>query len=633
MHTFSRAVALVGVLALVATMVLAGLVVTAPGARAGPDQVSWFDVGTISSANGFNRAGAVVVTNGTTSMWVFYYTTTTATGVTNINVTKYSLGTGILGMPTFVSDKQVNNVANVVDPYEPMSATMDSSGNLYVAWNHIPVPGSAESIYVSKSTDGGATWLPAVPVTAASTVSDNYGPSIATNAAGTVYVAWTQVWASTFENVTVAQSTNGGNSFINPTNASGEGPQGAAVRPSLSADSAGRLYISYWGVNPTGPTPYHVNVTTSDDGVSWAAPTQLTPDSTLAFPPSTYVDASGNAHVFWLDYRGLLTTGAPTFWQSVSTNHGASWSAGAPISQGLSTPNAYASVSGHGNEIMVAWPSNHNLQHGLSYVVSEDGGLTWTDEKFYYPGYSVSGLNLASDQNGTFYAAAEDSSGAYTAVDGLLWMGPPSAPVITSVAPGTGSLTVTWAASPEPDVASYRVLRSTNGVDYRAIATVNVGTTSHTDSGLANGTYWYEIVAVDGLGTTSVASVPDSGTLGPTVAQLQSEITALQSELNTANANLASIQTQLDGLKGQLSGLQGNTTALQNQIAALQNQLNTLQGQQATQTMSYANLAFEIIVVVLLVVLLLNQMRKPKNPTLVMAQPGQVEPKKPDEEL
>ena len=223
------------------------------------------------------------------------------------------------------------------------------------------------------------------------------------------------------------------------------------------------------------------------------------------------------------------------------------------------------------------------------------------------------------------------------------WNGPPSAPVITSVTSGTGALTVSWTAPPEKDVAAYRVWRSLDGSNYQILATVTAPETAYVDTGLSNGTYWYRVEAVDNYVHASLPSQPWYGVVGMSTAQLiaslQSQISLLQNQLAQANASTAAAITgaraQITFLEAQLANLQSSQATsnaataaqlalLQANITKLQQQLNNLQSQQATQTISYANLAFEVIVVVLLIVLLLNQMRKPRAPQMMMAQPAQV---------
>ena len=84
----------------------------------------------------------------------------------------------------------------------------------------------------------------------------------------------------------------------------------------------------------------------------------------------------------------------------------------------------------------------------------------------------------------------------------------PSAPTqVNAVADGTGAR-ITWAASPESDVATYRVYRRTAGAgSYLLIGSTAVATRTFTDPGLKPGTqYQYQIAALDTAGNSSAMS-------------------------------------------------------------------------------------------------------------------------------
>jgi len=536
-----------------------------------------------------------------------------------------------------VFDEQVNDVSNLVSSGAPLAATVGPEGNLYVAWTRLPSGGLGQEVYVSTSTDGGVTWLPAVCANGPNAYGEDTYPSIATAADGTVYVAWTQLWMP-FVNITVSYSTNAGNSFTGYTNASGQDSPGWGVYPSLGVDSGGRVYLAYWGYDTFAGT-MRVNLTSSDDGLTWTAPISFTPSEGMAMYPQVLVDHADRIHMFWYDYRGLLTTGQLTVWHSMSLDRGLTWTFGSPISDGAAAPNDVFVVSSHVDEIVVTWVATAGSGRGLSAVASVDGGWTWGPEQFRNFGPFLTSVSTAADQNGTFYAAATEESYGDLQVDGLIYNGPPSAPVIDSVARGTGSMTVTWSASPELDVAGYEVYRSPDGVNFEFVASVDAGTTSYDDSGLANGTYWYAVAAVDDFGTSSDLSRPMSGTVGPTVQEtidaLNAQIEALRAQLDGVNASNAAevnaLQDQVTALQNALTALTGSqatsNAAMQQQLADLQQALTDLQDQlnsvkdvqtqQATQTFDYLHLGFEILVVALLGAILLIQLRRPKSPRAV----------------
>jgi len=241
----------------------------------------------------------------------------------------------------------------------------------------------------------------------------------------------------------------------------------------------------------------------------------------------------------------------------------------------------------------------------------------------------------------------------YRRVGDLAWNSPPTTPANVAVArSGTTGLSVSWSRDPEKDVAAYRVWRSSDGGrSYQLLATLGFTATSYLDSGLVNGTYWYSVTALDLAGTSSHPSFPLSGTVGPTTAEmiaaLQAQITALKAQLSDAQANITALQNQLTALqnaqaandtatRAALANLQGQISSLWNQLNQTRQDLANARAEQATQTMSYVNMALAIIIV-LLVAMLLLQMRRPRNPVQVMSPepPGRVvaQPRTPEEEL
>jgi fibronectin type 3 domain-containing protein len=85
----------------------------------------------------------------------------------------------------------------------------------------------------------------------------------------------------------------------------------------------------------------------------------------------------------------------------------------------------------------------------------------------------------------------------------------------SSSPPAPTSFRLDWNPNTEPDLAAYRIYRSTSSGSYGApVATVPAGTTSFVATGLKPGVkYFFTITAVDKTGNESVKSSEVSGTL------------------------------------------------------------------------------------------------------------------------
>ncbi len=656
------------VLALVVSMMLAAFFVATPTARANHDTVPWSWNQSVAVGVSLDNYSAAALNDGRGNLYDFYLYLGPA-GATNIYVRKYT-DAGSLGYPRAVPGFPVvvNNPLNVVD-YNTFvftyfaSAAIDHSGNIYVAWTRTASGPGQNDVYVSRSADGGLTWsLNNIRVNNFGAVTPraneyDYAASIAAAPNGTVYVAWVQQMGSWY-NVTVSYSLDSGNTWSAQQNVTERPTAGGAVAwPRVAVDSQNRVYVVY---DRGTAARYLVNYTWSDNGRTWAAPVNLNGGTTTSgYAPTLVVDSADRVHVAWMDTRES-PSGNWLIFYTRSGNRGSSWMTPVPISQGNVFPYIFTAelhFATKGDTLMAIWD---NFDSTESYAVSADNGNSWYGEQVKDFGVSTHWVNLAVDQNGTYYAlvSAEYSN---LRVYQSWWHSPPSKPVITSVTTGTGTAAVTWTAPPEADIASYRVWRSNDGASYSLVAVVNAPTTSYADAGLANGTYWYRIEAVDDWGYVSHESMTMFGTVGPTVSQLNAEIntlhsqiTSLQGQLANAQANISVLQTQLTNAQNSINTLQSQLTALQNSananqaanaaaLTSLQNQLTSLQGtvtnlqnslnqaraEQATQTISYVNMGFEILVVVLLALILVMQMRKPKTPMSM----GSMQPEKPREEL
>ena len=173
------------------------------------------------------------------------------------------------------------------------------AGNVYMAWaDFVGNTLMRTKIYFSRSLDCGATW--STPIKLSEGYPLNQGVTLAVDpASGNVYVAWrTVAAASTPDGLTVAKSTNQGQSFstgvtfltlpsFNSTNPAATasffdentltttsgGPEiRTTAFPSMAIDGCGQIYIAWSQRDPQSMGDARVMMSTSMDGVNWTTP-------------------------------------------------------------------------------------------------------------------------------------------------------------------------------------------------------------------------------------------------------------------------------------------------------------------------------------------------------------------------
>lgn len=92
-------------------------------------------------------------------------------------------------------------------------------------------------------------------------------------------------------------------------------------------------------------------------------------------------------------------------------------------------------------------------------------------------------------------------------------MAQPAAPINVKALPGENSVSLTWTANTESDLAFYKIYRIQNGVDTGQITSVQAPITNFIDTKLTNGIiYSYQIVAVNTGGVSGPLSAVVSAT-------------------------------------------------------------------------------------------------------------------------
>ncbi|HJU65172.1 MAG TPA: sialidase family protein, partial [Gemmatimonadaceae bacterium] len=119
-------------------------------------------------------------------------------------------------------------------------------GIVYVAW--LDGRHGKSAAYISRSTDGGATWDPNRRV-AEGEACPCCRTAIATASDGTLYVAWRAVLPGNVRDVVVARSTDGGSTWSEPVRAHADDWVFDAcphAGPSLVVGGDDRVHVAWW---------------------------------------------------------------------------------------------------------------------------------------------------------------------------------------------------------------------------------------------------------------------------------------------------------------------------------------------------------------------------------------------------
>ena len=156
-------------------------------------------------------------------------------------------------------------------------------GTLYLAWRTV-LPGNVRDVVVARSTDGGATWGTPVRAHADNWVFDgcpHAGPSMQVDSAGAVHIAWwtgKQGSAGTY----YAKSTDGGETF-QPAVPLGVGEFSAPAHVQLALGPEGTV-VAVWD-DGTVKTPKVVMRVSHDGGASFSQPTLVSAEGRAATFP------------------------------------------------------------------------------------------------------------------------------------------------------------------------------------------------------------------------------------------------------------------------------------------------------------------------------------------------------------
>ena len=283
------------------------------------------------------------------------------------------------------------------DDWEPELAHKGTT--VYVVTTHYPQtnacdPGAAapNTIDIQKSTDGGHTFSPPIPVFTGSINGVSYpaqaDPVVAIDASNNVLVSFLGYGNSGgHTDIIAARSTDGGASFsaakVNAKDCKNCDHEKIAISP-------GGVYLAY------SQAGYHFMARSADGGLTWSQAT-VRSFGNVAFAEGMVVASNGDVYTAWGDCRSSNCTGAPAADYTVSkTLSGTLTTTFSTVGTGDQGPDCPFSSCGFayfgaqddiaidaGGALYVVWqdgqvPTTRKSPPIVNLSKSTDGGQTWS---------------------------------------------------------------------------------------------------------------------------------------------------------------------------------------------------------------------------------------------------------------
>lgn len=291
----------------------------------------------------------------------------------------------------------------------PVVAT-DGLGHWVAVWTSAETVGNSQDadIFVSRSTNNGATWTPqiALNTNAATDTGVDSSPVIATDGLGN----WVAAWYSndtlggtigTDNDILVSRSTDNGASWTPPAplNANAGGDTGGDFNPGVVTDGVGN-WIAAWSsddsLGGTIGTDYDILIARStDNGANWTVPEPLNSNADSDSGADAGVHVAKNGSDGWVSvWRSNETLGNTVgtdldIFFSRSSDAGATWTPPEPLNTNAATDSGSdeapkVACDGAGN-LTTVWRTRDTLggtigqDSDILLARSSDGGATWSD--------------------------------------------------------------------------------------------------------------------------------------------------------------------------------------------------------------------------------------------------------------
>ncbi len=412
--------------------------------------------------------------------------------------------------------------------HTPSLAT-DSAGNIHIAWNDdtdYAGAGGDEDIFYKRWDASTSAWTTTEVVSTEST-DFSYWPSIAVDSAGNIHIAWqddTDYAGSGTDTDIFYKHWNSSSSSWSATEVVSTESTGGAYAPSLATDSAGNIHIAwddytdYAGAGTEEDIFYkRWDASTS----AWTTTEVVSTESTdHSGYPSLATDSAGNIHIAWQDYTDYAGAGGDEDIFYKRWDHSSlTWTTTEVVSTESTLYADFSSlvVDSAGN-IHVAWNDGANyagsgIDMDIFYKHWDASTSSWTlTEVVSTESTEPSGSpSLVVDTVGNIHVVWKDLTdytGAGTDGDIFykIYAGSPTAPELAFINPNPTEInTINLDWNNISLATSYFVYRSDYYIwSVEDLLSIDEVTTSYyTDTLPSEGYYYYVIVARNFAGNSS----------------------------------------------------------------------------------------------------------------------------------
>jgi hypothetical protein len=229
-----------------------------------------------------------------------------------------------------------------------------------------------------SSRNDGRSWSPPTTVAALDTMFSRNFHALHASRDGALFAAWLESRSSGESGAYITRSSDGGATWAPPVRID-SGEACPCCRTAIATAGGGVVYVAWRKVLP-GNIRDVVVARSSDDGKTWSQAARVHADdwSIEACPhagPSILVDGSGRLHVAW--WTGA--TGRAGAYYAYSEDGGASFAEPVPLGVAAQSKPSHPQLAVSGDTVIVAWEDGTVRVPQVRVRVSRDGGRTFGD--------------------------------------------------------------------------------------------------------------------------------------------------------------------------------------------------------------------------------------------------------------